>query len=261
MGSMMSKSIVGAVLALGLFASATAMAQTEEPWNIRSEVGFVSARGNTTTETANAKLVVVRVVKAWKYTLDSTGLYGKNQDITSAQHVDGRLQADRSFGPEDRWFWFGSGRYEDDRFSGFEYQTTLTTGLGRKFYDTDTTKLTIQAGVGYRMLRPEQIVRDDDGIVVARILGERDTDGVVNGQLTFSHNFNEQTRILNTLLTESGEANTLTKNELALQVKMMQSLALSVGYSVRHNSDPLPGLKKTDTLTTLNLVYSKGKTE
>jgi putative salt-induced outer membrane protein YdiY len=32
-------------------------------------------------------------------------------------------------------------------------------------------------------------------------------------------------------------------------------LALAVGYSVKHNSDPPPGFEKTDTLTTINLVY------
>jgi putative salt-induced outer membrane protein YdiY len=32
---------------------------------------------------------------------------------------------------------------------------------------------------------------------------------------------------------------------------------LAVGLSVRNNSEPQPGLKKTDTLTTVNLVYSK----
>jgi putative salt-induced outer membrane protein len=37
----------------------------------------------------------------------------------------------------------------------------------------------------------------------------------------------------------------------------MEVLALSVGLSVRNNSEPLPGLKKTDTLTTVNLVYSR----
>jgi putative salt-induced outer membrane protein len=31
---------------------------------------------------------------------------------------------------------------------------------------------------------------------------------------------------------------------------------LKVGFQVRHNSDVLAGVKKTDTLTTTNLVYS-----
>ena len=34
------------------------------------------------------------------------------------------------------------------------------------------------------------------------------------------------------------------------------SSGLSVGYGIRHNSDPPAGAKKTDQLTTLNLVYN-----
>jgi putative salt-induced outer membrane protein YdiY len=36
---------------------------------------------------------------------------------------------------------------------------------------------------------------------------------------------------------------------------MTDVLALAVGYSVRHKTDPPPGVEKTDTLTTINLVY------
>ena len=44
-------------------------------------------------------------------------------------------------------------------------------------------------------------------------------------------------------------------NELALQVKMTDSLSLAAGLGVRYNTDPPTGRKKTDTLTTLNIVY------
>lgn len=254
----MRKSTVGALLVVALLGSATASAQ--DSWATRSELGFVAARGNTSTDSANAKVQIVREKNRWKYTLESSGLYGKTQEITTAQHFDGRLQVDKAFG--ERWFWFGAGRYEDDRFSGFDYQGTLTTGLGRKFIDTDTTKLTVQVGAGYRALRPETLVRDaETNQVVARVLGDRDRDLVTNGALTFSHDINDHTRVLDALLTEVGEANTLTRNDLSLEVKMIRTLALSLGVSVRHNSTPQVGLKRTDTLTTLNLVYIKGSTQ
>jgi putative salt-induced outer membrane protein YdiY len=38
-------------------------------------------------------------------------------------------------------------------------------------------------------------------------------------------------------------------------VKVTDVLALAVGYSVRHNTDPPAGFEKTDTLTTIYLVY------
>jgi putative salt-induced outer membrane protein YdiY len=37
---------------------------------------------------------------------------------------------------------------------------------------------------------------------------------------------------------------------------MTDTLALSLALDVRHNTDPPAGLEKTDTLTTVNLVYA-----
>jgi len=250
----MSKSTV-AVLATVALLLTGGLARAQDSWSTRDEVGFVAARGNSDAETANAKIEVIREINKWKYTLATSGLYGRSASITSAQHVDGRFQTDHAFG--ERSFWFGAVRYEDDRFSGFDYQSTATTGLGHKFIDTDATKLAIQIGAGYRALRPELLVRDPiTNEVTARVLGDRSHDGVANGALTFSHAFNDHTRVLNSLLTEAGQANTLTRNDLSLEVKMIKTFAVSIGFSLRHNSEPA-GLKSTDTLTTVNLVYVK----
>jgi putative salt-induced outer membrane protein len=227
----------------------------EVEWSTRSEIGFVAARGNTSTETANAKLELARETDRWKNTFATSGLYGKNSGVASAQRWDARYQLDHAL--SDRSFWFGSGRYEDDRYSGFDYQAIISTGFGRRMIDTNQTKLSMQIGAGFRMLRPEDLVRDDNNEVIQRIPGERDQDVVGNGSLTFEHNFNDATKVRNTLLVESGRANTLGRNDIALEVKMTEVLALSVALSVRHNTAPQDGLKRTDTLTTINLVYLK----
>jgi putative salt-induced outer membrane protein YdiY len=64
------------------------------------------------------------------------------------------------------------------------------------------------------------------------------------------------TTITDKLLVESGSSDTLITNALALAVKISNKLALSVGYSVQDNTKPPGGLKKLDTLETVNLVYS-----
>lgn len=249
----MRKAIV--VAGLSLVAGSGAVKAQNAEWTTRAEAGFVAARGNTVTETANAKFEITRETESWKNFFSTSGLYGRAADVESAQRWDARYQLDNFISANT--FWFIGTRYEDDRYSGFDYQATATAGLGRKWFDTDTTKLTTQLGAGYRSLRPEELLRDEDDAVIGRIPGESQEDMVVNAALTFEHSFNGNTKVLNSLLVESGESNTLTRNDLALQVKMMEVLALSLGFSVRNNSEPLPGLKKTDTLTTVNLVYSR----
>jgi len=69
----------------------------------------------------------------------------------------------------------------------------------------------------------------------------------------------ESTELSNRLLVESGADNTFAENTLGLTVAINSRMALKAGVSVRHNTDVDPGREKTDTLTTVNLVYNFGK--
>ena len=53
-----------------------------------------------------------------------------------------------------------------------------------------------------------------------------------------------------------GSSDTLVTNALAVAVKVSTKLALSVGYALQDNTKPPAGLKRVDSLETVNLVYS-----
>ena len=56
-------------------------------------------------------------------------------------------------------------------------------------------------------------------------------------------------------LVETGSDNTYLQNDLGLEVSISGALAMRVGYQVRHNTDVPAGIEKTDTLTTIGLIY------
>jgi len=128
--------------------------------------------------------------------------------------------------------------------------------LGYKLINTDDTKFTVQAGAGYRRLRPEVIIKDSSGEVVSRTPLEATGDPIATAGADFSHAFNKATTLTNKFLVEAGSSNTLLTDALALTVKMSTKLALSVGYGVSDNTKPPAPLKKVDTVTTVNLVFS-----
>jgi putative salt-induced outer membrane protein YdiY len=80
---------------------------------------------------------------------------------------------------------------------------------------------------------------------------------VGNAAVEFERALTDSTKVLAKMTVESGSSNTLSRGDLALQVKMTQLLAISVGLNAVNNSNPPVGLKKTDTLTTLILVYER----
>jgi putative salt-induced outer membrane protein len=105
-------------------------------------------------------------------------------------------------------------------------------------------------------LRPELLTMDATGAVIARTPGESSGNAIGTAGFDYAHLFNASTKITDKMLVESGAGNTSLENDVALVVSMSKKLALSAGFTFQDNTEPPPGLKKTNTLTTLNLVYA-----
>ncbi len=223
-------------------------------WIGKGQIGFLDSRGNSDAESINGNVDMLRYDGAWKNEVYGGGLYGKSAGVVSAERWETRLQSNYTF--SDDIFAFGGLRYEHDLFDGFQYQASVTGGLGDKFVDTADTKLTGQIGAGYRRLRPELIFKNPDGVVTSRELQDASGEAIGTGGLNFSHAFTKTTVVTDKFLMETGSANTLLHDEIALNVKMSDKLALSAGYGITDNTKPPPTIKKVDTVTTVNLVFS-----
>jgi len=211
-------------------------------WTGKGEAGFAVTSGNSDTTTANAKIAVKRKVEAWEHSATLAGLYVRNDGATSARRWEAGAQTRYGFG-SGRTFWFGGARYEKDRFSGFAYQGIVNTGIGHKFIDSEATKLSGLLGAGFKFAK------------ALDVLNEKENDAVATAGLDFSHQLTQWTSVFNKFAAETTSDNNFLQNELGLSVKMSDRLALAVGYAVRHNTDPPPGFRKTDTQSTVNLVY------
>jgi putative salt-induced outer membrane protein len=235
--------------ALALGASGAARAD----WTGKGEAGLALASGNTDSKTGNFKFDLASTVEQWKHAFGASAIYASADDATTSQRWEVREQSDYNFSA--RSFWFGSGRYEDDRFSGFDYQATVATGLGRHFIDNDATKFIGTAGVGYKFFETRDTYDLTGPAPVLLRQGDTDSEVVFRGTLDLSHSLTATTKLLDKFLVESGADNTFVQNDLGIQVQMTDVLALAAAYSVRYNTDPPLGFGKTDALTTLNLVY------
>jgi putative salt-induced outer membrane protein len=230
---------------VGITATAVACAlaagtATAADWTGKGTFGGVLARGNTETETINAILDVQTVVAPWTHKLGASILRTVTNDITSADRWE--LRGETNYDLNERSYLFGTVRYEDDAFTDFAYQATLAGGYGYRFIMTDTTKLEGQLGLGYRETE-------------LRLTGEQADDVIVRGAMNFEHRLTDTTLVYDRFLVEHGSENTYLQNALGLEVKINDTFALGLDYSVRHNSDVLPGTEKTDQVLTANLVY------
>lgn len=236
----MRKTVLTAVIAIALSPLAAFAADGGDGWSGTGEFGLAVAKGNSDNQTLNAKLGLGKESGKWKHAVGAAFLYGKSDGVESARRYE--VFGTTGYRLTDRSYLFGSARNERDHFSGNEYQWTAAGGYGYEAIKSDSTKLLFEIGPGYRWSKLQ-------GVQV------HNNEAIARGFMDYSHKFNDSTSIYDTLLIEAGKDNTFARNDLGVQVKMSEALALRAGVEVRHNTDVPVGVKKTDTLTTLNLVY------
>ena len=219
----------------------------------KGQFGFLESKGNSNAESLNANLDIMRYDDAWKTDAYLGGLYGKSAGVVSAERWEARAQTDYNFNPS--WFSFVGLHFEHDMFDGFVYQASISGGVGYKALDTLTDKLTVQAGAGYRSLREESITMSGDG-TTARVPQDSQGDLIGTLGIDFLHNFSKTTAVTDKLRAEAAPLNTSLDNVLALTVKMSAKLALSVGYTLLYNTNPISPLKRADEITSIDLQYA-----
>jgi putative salt-induced outer membrane protein len=225
----------------------------EGVWIGKGQAGYVSSQGNSDAKSANAALDMAYLDGLWKHAFHLGGLYGSSAGIVSAERWDTSWQTNYDLTAD--LYTFGLLSYRHDMFSGFDYQASASAGLGYKIITTETTKLDAQVGVGYQVLRPEELTKLN-GAVVGRTLLPSENGVAVTAAVNYSQALSSTTTLTDKLTVASSSADTLVTNALAVAVKISTKLALSVGYALQDNTKPPAGLKRIDALETLNLVYS-----
>ncbi len=244
--------VVAAGFSLGI-CPRLAWSDADSDWKGKGELGLVLARGNTTSDTLNAKVDLTKTLDPWKHTLGFSMLRSSAQDpVTGVDSTTGNrfeVHGQSDYKLSARSYAFGSARYENDHFTPYEYQAVLAAGYGYKLIDSETSKLAADLGAGYRQQKD-------------RPTGEQVGNAVVRGSVGYDQKLNGSTKLYDKFLVESGSSNTFLQDEIGVQVSMSNRLALSVAYLVRHNTvvpaavPPAPQIKGTDQQTTVNLVFS-----
>ncbi len=266
----MKKTLIASLL-LAAFASFAAQAQdapgaANGGWSGSGEFGFASATGNSRSQNINAKLGLNQENEQWKNSFFVDALRSKSQQTvvdqdgntvnqfnTTANRYDGGASVGLKLDP--RSYIVGAARYEHDDFGANLWQGIVSLGYGYIALKDERNELSFEIGPGYKRYRPADTDMLVDGEIV-HVHQPIESEMVARGLVNYKFKISENTAFEDTLLAEAGSKNTYLQNDAGLAVSMTKKLALKVGFQVRHNSDVQPGTKKTDTLTTTNLVYS-----
>jgi len=132
-------------------AAAAPSASSAGKFTGNGQLGFLASQGNSQGKSGNVALDLSYLIGPWKHILDLTGLYGQSQGIVSAERWTALWQTNRSISAN--VFAFGSLRYEHDMFDGFQYQRSLSAGIGYTVLKSKSITLSTQFGAGYMIGR------------------------------------------------------------------------------------------------------------
>jgi putative salt-induced outer membrane protein len=233
----------GLVLILTV-APVLAAEQTEEQtvkkskWNGEAELGLVKTTGNTETESFVLKARVINTRDKWKHTGRGEALRNADGDTVTAEKYFLSGKSEYTF--RNRSYVFGLVTYDDDRFSGFDYQLLGVVGYGRTVMNRENLKLNLEVGAGGRRSEPEIGETNDEA--VARVAGD------------FEWKISKTATFIQELSSDIGEDKTITRSLTALTTKINSYLSSRIAYQLKQTSDVPPGIEKTDTELTFTLV-------
>ena len=222
--------------------------EDKSPWTSSVELGFIKTTGNTETQTTALKADVVYEVEKWRHTGHAEGYGQESEDpttgetVVSAERYELSGKSDYKF--TDRDYAYGLVKLKKDRFSGFEYENTLSAGYGRKAILQDNMELDLEIGPGARFYKPDNAESQDEALLVlAAKYWWAITD---NSKFLQDFNF------------DIGEVYTDSKSVTGIQANINKTLALKFTYTIRHKSEvPDPATtEKTDTEAAMTLVYN-----
>jgi len=147
------------LIVLGLILS-TAASAAEDPikvtkdYNLDADLSYLlSSSSQTDGESTKQQSVAghldyKRMVGIWGQELKAEAI-GSNSN-TSTDNVERYLVAGKMMHSEGSYYEFGKLQWEKDRSSSFDYQTSLTAGLGSELYRDEIQFLNGELGLGVR---------------------------------------------------------------------------------------------------------------
>ena len=214
-------------------------AQNEEGFSGRTGLGYIATSGNSENKSLNADFNLWWNHDPWDHSLSGLAIKSSSSNIDTAEAYGLAWQS--NYAINETAYIFGIVALDKDEFSTYNQQIREAIGYGHRFIDLENHILNGEVGVGVRQATLRNNQNQDEGIL--RFSGD------------YQWVISETSGFTQTLSIESGSDNTYLEMASALSADVRENLALVISYTIKNNSDVLPGTEKTDTFTAVSLEY------
>jgi putative salt-induced outer membrane protein len=182
---------------------------------------------------------------------------------TTVENYQGRVRYDVFLSQAVAAFLQISARH--DRFQGLDLRLNVDPGFAYYFLDQKHQQFWAELGYDfqYDVRRDEALtVAEDDGFVVQKTQARHHArafvgyDNKLNQAVTFRTGLEYLQGLAPFEDEETDRTNWRLNGDAALTSSIAQSLSVATTFSVKYDNNPLPTLARTDTVSSVSLVYT-----
>lgn len=208
-------------------------------WKSEAELGLVKTSGNTDTSSINTRIDITSEREKWRHNVHLEGYSSESDNVSSAERYQFSEKSDYKFNQFD--YLFVRTDYDDDRFSGLDYQASFSAGYGHRFLNRGSMSFDVEAGPGIRYSKAETMSTEKEGFL--RMAAK------------YVWDISENSRFTQELTSDRSSDLAVSKSVTMVQANLNSSLVMKLTHTIRHKSDVPIGKKRIDRETATTLVY------
>lgn len=228
--------------------------ENKKAFKLDGELGVLASTGNTNANSFKGAITSQHDTQNWSNQYLAEMIYkqsevaddegdGTHNEVT-AQRFYGSAQFDyKLHSPDKRLFMFGD--YEDDQFSGYDYQASIAAGWSQLLWHDANSEFRYSIGPGWGFAQLDTGENEDslDGLIV-------------RASMEYRYEWETGARVRQFISTEAGDENTKSRFETSLSANIIESLGLKLSFIMIHNSNGNDDNVSLSTETTVAVVYS-----
>lgn len=225
-----------------------------------AELGFLYKTGNTHSADMKTGINLRLEKDHWLSTLDIDLLikkadkYKPNSDSPHFKTTDQKWtvssQTNYTLDNDEKHYLYGNAWYEENKFSSFINQSSISTGWGRHWYKTTSASLWGDIGPGFK----RDQFRSTDSEPKKTV-----SSWIIQAQALYITKLGENIELKQDLSAKqaikSGE-NSIYKAQTSITTRLISTLQLKFTFTANYNTDVEADKKNLDTQTSVTLVYN-----
>jgi putative salt-induced outer membrane protein YdiY len=212
----------------------------KEGWHGTVSLGYLATTGSVPSSNLDARFYLTNRDGAWTNIFDYHLVQGSAGGAVDTSTRHGSWESSYTLTPSN--YAFSLLDYYSNPFSGYVHRDTAALGYGRRLLQITDQRLDASLGVGVR-----------HSVLVN---GSVRTTAIERVALGYRWKLNRLSHLSEQLSVARGTDDVYSEAVTSLTAHLAGNFAISLSYTLEHNSNVLPGLAKTDTYTSVSLIYT-----